>query len=177
MGVRAVTKPLSRSEFERLGKPGSYRLGTLAPQGVPPPTPPKQFRPSFTRPTQAGPVWAWISVVLCGAGIIAAGASASLWFVPFLVGLVSGIAAGLGQWGLRVTVPGVVAMSALGWGAALVLPALQGFPVGATARAIAATAGLPPFAVVGVAVTLGVAVLQGLVGLWLGRSLTPKSVT
>jgi hypothetical protein len=172
-----VTKPLSRSEFERLGKPGSYRLGTLAPQGVSPPAPPRQFRPSFRRPTYAGPMWAWVGAVLCGAGLIAAGASAGLWFVPFLVGLGSGIAARWGHWGLRVTVPGVVAMSALGWGAALVPPALLGLPVWATARVIAAIAGLPPFAVVGVALALGVAVLQGLVGLWLGRSITPKSVS
>jgi hypothetical protein len=67
----------------------------------------------------------------------------------------------------------VVAVSALGWGGALLYPAMRGLPVGATARTIAAIAGLPASAVVGVAATLGVAALLGLVGLWLGRALTP----
>jgi hypothetical protein len=168
-----MTKPISRSEFQRLGKRGAYRLGLLAPQGVPQPPPPRRFRPSFTRSARAGSIWAWIALLLVGAGLVAAGAYAGLWFLPFVVGLIGGLVARWGEWRLRVTVPAVVAVSALGWGAALLYPAMRGLPVGATARTIAAIAGLPASAVVGVAATLGVAALLGLVGLWLGRALTP----
>jgi hypothetical protein len=38
---------------------------------------------------------------------------------------------------------------------------------------LAALAGLPPYAAVGVAATLLVAVVQALVGTWPGRTLTP----
>ena len=44
----------------------------------------------------------------------------------------------------------------------------------ADARVIAALAGLPPHAAVGIVVTLLVAVLQAVVGLWLGRAITPR---
>jgi hypothetical protein len=165
--------PISRSEFGRLGKRGSYRLGTLAPLGVARPSAPTPFRPSFARPTHAGPRWAWIAAGLVGAGLIAMAAVAGLWFVPFVVGVIGGLAARWGEWRLRVMAPAVVVICAAGWGAALADEAAAGLPIGATARVIAAIGGLPAFAVVGVAVTLGVAVLLGLVGLWLGRALTP----
>jgi hypothetical protein len=168
-----MTKQVSRSEFGRLGKRGSYRLGTLAPQGIARPMPPRPFRPSFIRPSHAGPTWAWIAAGLIGAGLIGVAAIAGLWFVPLVVGVIGGLAARWGQWRLRVMAPAVVVISAVGWGAALVDQAATGLPIGATARTIAAIGGLPAFAAVGVAVTLGVAVLLGLVGLWLGRALTP----
>jgi hypothetical protein len=168
-----MTKQFSRSEFGRLGKRGAYRLGTLALQGVAKPAPPRQFRPSFTRTTHAAPTWAWIAAGLVSAGLIGLAALAGLWFVPLIIGFIGGIAARWGQWRLRMMVPAVVSISAAGWGAALVDQAAAGLPVGATARVIAAIGGLPAFAVVGVAVTLGVAVLLGLVGLWFGRALTP----
>ena len=168
-----MTKQISRSEFGRLGKRGSYRLGLLAPQGVARPSAPRPFRPSFIRPTHAGPTSAWIAAGLAGAGLIGVSALAGLWFVPLVVGVIGGIAARWGQWRLRVMAPAVVVISAAGWGAALADQAARGLPVGATARTIAAVGGLPAFAAVGVAVTLGVAVLLGLVGLWLGRALTP----
>lgn len=168
-----MTKQISRSEFGRLGKRGSYRLGLLAPQGVARPSAPRPFRPSFIRPTHAGPTSAWIAAGLVSAGLIGVSALAGLWFVPMVVGVIGGIAARWGQWRLRVMAPAVVVISAVGWGAALVDQAARGLPIGATARTIAAVGGLPAFAAVGVAVTLGVAVLLGLVGLWLGRALTP----
>ena len=168
-----MTKQISRSEFGRLGKRGSYRLGALATQGIGKPSPPRQFRPLFTRSTHAGSVSAWIAAGLVSAGLIGLAALAGLWFVPLIVGLIGGVAARWGQWRLRVMVPAVAVVSAAGWGAVLVGQAVAGLPVGATARVIAAIGGLPAFAAVGVAVTLGVAVLLGLVGLWLGRALTP----
>jgi hypothetical protein len=64
-------------------------------------------------------------------------------------------------------------MALVGWGIPLWWPALHGQPSGATARVIAALAGLPAHAVAGIAVTLLVAVLQVLVGAWLGRALNP----
>src|SRR6185437_6337546 len=168
-----MTKHVSRSEFERLGKRGSYRLGALSLQGVARPSAPRPFRPSFSRTTHGGPIWAWIAASIVGVGLIGATALAGLWFAPLAVGVIGGIAARWGQWRLRVMVPAIVMVSAFGWGAALLDQAARGLPIGATARAIAAIGGLPAFAAVGVAVTLGVAVLLGLVGLWLGRALTP----
>src|SRR5260370_2329773 len=134
----AMTRPISRSEFQRLGKGGSYRLGLLAPHAVARPAPSRQFRPSFSRPTHAGPTWAWTVAALGGAGLIALGANAGLWFAPLVVGVAGGVGARGGQLRLRVTVPAVAAMSALGWGAVLLGLALRGLPVGATARTIAA---------------------------------------
>jgi hypothetical protein len=51
--------------------------------------------------------------------------------------------------------------------------ALASLPVGATARAIAALAGLPAHAEVAVAVTLLLAALQVLAGAWLARAVSP----
>ena len=59
----------------------------------------------------------------------------------------------------------VVLAVCVGWGAALAWPALSGAPAGATARAVAALAGLPPYAGVGVAGTLLIGVLQARRGL------------
>jgi hypothetical protein len=169
-----MTKPVSRSELTRLGKRGSYRLGTLAPQGIAGPAPLRQFRPSFGRPARSASAWARLATALAGVGLVAAGALAGLWFLPFVVGFVTGIAARWGRWRRTACVCAVLGISALGWGAALLGLALRGLPVGATARTIAALAGLPAYAAVAVAVTLGVAMVLGLVGLWLGRALTPR---
>ncbi len=169
-----MTKPVSRSELGRLGKRGSYRLGLLAPQGVGRPGPTKQFTPSFSRSSRATPAWTPIAAVLVGAGLIALGASAGLWFIPMVAGVITGIAVRWAGWRLSSAALVVIAMSALGWGAALARMAFDGLPAGATARTIAGVAGLPAYAVTGVAVTLAVAVLQGLAGLWLGRAVTPR---
>lgn len=169
-----MTKPISRSELGRLGRRGSYRLGLLAPQGVGRPGAPRQFTPSFSRSGRAGLTWVPIVAALGGAGLIALGASAGLWFIPMVVGVISGMAVRWAEWRLSATALVVMAMSALGWGAPLFGLALRGLPAGAAARTIAGVAGLPAYAVVGVGMTLAVAVLQGLVGLWLGRAITPS---
>src|SRR5207237_1418800 len=65
------------------------------------------------------------------------------------------------------------AQPAAGWGAALWWLVRGGLPEGAVAREIAALAGLPAHAAVAVAITLLVAVIQAVAGLWLGRALTP----
>ncbi|HUJ04668.1 MAG TPA: hypothetical protein VLX31_01020 [Streptosporangiaceae bacterium] len=169
-----MNRLVSKSEATRLGKRGSYRLGGLAQQGVGRPAAPRPFRPSFTRAYHAGPAWAWVLGAVAGTGLVAAGAAGGLWFMPMVVGLAAGVAVRWGGWRLRVSTPVVAAMAAAGWGLALWIPALSGLPVGATARTIAALAGLPPYAAVAVGVTLAVSALQGLAGLWLGRALAPR---
>lgn len=167
---------VNKGEAERLGKRGSYRLGALGAQGLGKPGAPRPFRPVFNRPAHRGPVIAWVAAALAVTAAIWWSASAGLWFAPFAAGLVTGIVVRWGGWRLRVSLPVVVIMIAAGWGLALWMPALRGLPIGATARAIAALAGLPASAAVGVVFTLAVGVLQGVVGLWLGRALTPRPV-
>jgi hypothetical protein len=126
------------------------------------------------RPVSTG--W-WLAVALAGTLIIAVTAELGWWFVPFLAGLAVGLIAPRWDWRLRHTVPAVLVMTLVGWGVPLYWPAVvQGQPVGATARVIAALAGLPAYAFTGVLVTLLVAVLQAVVGLWLGRALTPRAL-
>jgi hypothetical protein len=143
------------AELRRLGRRGSYRLGGSA--------------------DRDGPWW-WLAIVLAGALVIAVTAELGLWFVPFLAGLAMSLIAARQGWRWRHTLPAVLVMTLIGWGVPLYWPALvQGQPAGATARVIAALAGLPPYAFTGVLATLLVAVLQALAGLWLGRALTPRS--
>jgi hypothetical protein len=174
MAAAAVSRIVSKSEADRLGKRGSYRLGGLAQQGLRGPEPPRPHRMSFAGPRHAGPTSAWVLAAVGGLALIAVGAWAGVWFVPFIVGLATGSAVRWGGWRLRVSAPAVLVMAAGGWGLALWIPALRGLPVGATARTIAAIAGLPAEAAVTVAVTLAVSVVLGLAGLWLGRAVTPR---
>ena len=143
------------ADLRRLGKRGSYRLG------------------SSRDPVSPG--W-WLAIVLAGTLIIAGGAELGLWFIPFAVGLAVGLLLARAGWRLRHSLPAVLVMALLGWGVPLYWPALvQGQPAGATARVVAALAGIPSHAVFGVVFTLLVAVLQVAVGLWLGRALSPRT--
>ena len=169
-----MSKVVSRSEVDRLGKRGAYRLGGLWPSGPSRPGPPRPFRPSFLGPQHRGSVPAWVLAGLACAALIAAGALLGLWFVPFLAGLATGVVMRWGWWRLRVTVPAVLIMTAAGWGLALGIQALRGQAIGPTARTIAAVAGLPAVAALTVAMTLGVSAVLGLAGLWLGRALAPR---
>ncbi|MGA3154068.1 MAG: hypothetical protein ACLPN6_16505 [Streptosporangiaceae bacterium] len=162
------------TDLKRLGKRGSYRLGRLRAQGIGVTGPPEPFRPSFARPHHRGPASLWLLGCLLGTVVIIAGVAAGLWFVPFIVGLAAGLANWAGCWRLRVALPAVAAMAIIGWGIPLWWPALHGQPSGAAARVIAALAGLPAYAATGIAAALLVAVVQGLVGFWLGRALTPR---
>lgn len=161
------------ADLRRLGRRGSYRLGRLRAQGIADPGPPSPFRPSFTRPRHHGPTPAWLAAGLAGTLVIAAGAAAGLWFVPFIAGLVAGLANRVGGWRARIMILAVTIMAIAGWAIPLGWLALDGEPAGATARVIAALLGLPAFATTGVIVTFAVAVAQALAGLWLGRALTP----
>jgi hypothetical protein len=118
----------------------------------------------------------WLA--LCGAGCVlgtaavAAGAFAGVWFLPFVAGMV--VAVPMRSTGRRARP--ALAMACLIALAGWILPLLirlwaEGEPVGATARTVAALAGLPPYAAVTVAAVLLVAVLQGAAGWWLGWAL------
>ena len=93
-----------------------------------------------------------------------------LWFVPFIVGVAAGVASL--RW-RRMVVLAVFAAVA-GWAIPMWLLALRGLPAGATARAIASLAGLPPYAAVTIVATLLLAALQALAGAWLTRALLPR---
>jgi hypothetical protein len=69
----------------------------------------------------------------------------------------------------------VLLVGPLAWAAVLWRDAGRGAAVGATARTVAALAGLPPSAVVTVVATLLVALLQATVGGWLGRASTSRT--
>jgi hypothetical protein len=100
------------------------------------------------------------------------GAYLGAWWVPFPVGVAAGLPAVRSRAG-RGAVLTATAGALLGWALALWVMALSSLPVGATARVIAALAGLPPYAGVAVAVTLLLAALQVLAGAWLARAVFP----
>jgi hypothetical protein len=171
---RAVSRSVSRSEADRLGKRGSYRLGSLGGPGGWSAGPPRPFLPSFDRPRHRGTAAAWLGAAVVATAAVAAAAAAGLWFMPFVVGLLTGIVMRWGGWRLRVTGPATVLMSAVGWALALWVAALRGVPVGATARVIAVLSGLPAVAALTVAITLAVSGALSLAGLWLGRAVAAR---
>ena len=173
------------ADLRRLGKKGSYRLGSLAGGrrgGTPPPRSPRRLGQlgraphgrTFGPPQPQVQFGWWLAVVVIGAVVIAVTAEFGLWFVPFVAGLVTGLAAPRAGWRLRHTGPAVLVMAAAGWGVLLLWQAVRGAPAGATARVVAALAGLPPHAIVGVVFTLLIAASQAVVGLWLGRAVRPS---
>jgi hypothetical protein len=91
-----------------------------------------------------------------------------LWFLPFVAGLVLGVAA---RGRARTVVPVAALVAGGGWGFVLLWRALSGEPIAGAARVTAALAALPPSAAVIIVATLLVAVLQGLCGVWLGRGI------
>ena len=111
-----------------------------------------------------------LAVFTVVAAVVAATAAAGLWFVPF----VAGVAAGLLSLRRPRVVPAATLGAVAGWALPLWILALRGLPTGATARAIAALAGIPPYAAVAVVVTLLLAALQTLAGAWLARALAPR---
>ena len=106
--------------------------------------------------------------------LIALGAAAGWWFVPFVAGLAGGAAARYGRWRLRVALPAAALVAAAGWGIPLGWQAAHGAPVRATARVVAALAGLPPHASVAIVATLRSRSSQALAGLWLAWAVVPR---
>jgi hypothetical protein len=152
----------------RLGRKGAYRLGELKSAAKPPPRARARHQPSFGARRSRGSAKGWLATCAVAAAALGLGAAFGLWFLPFVAGVLAGVA----PWRLRSALGLAVLAVCAGWGAALAWPALSGAPAGATARAIAALAGLPPYAGVGVAATLLVGVLQAVVAVWLARALT-----
>jgi hypothetical protein len=128
---------------------------------------------SFRRPrlSARGAGW-WLLAVAAATACVTVGAVAGLWFVPFVAGLVAGVVSRYA--GLRASLSGACVAAVAGWALPLWWLALHDAPAGATARTVAALAGLPPYAGVAVAATLLAAALQALAGLWLARALTPR---
>jgi hypothetical protein len=157
----------------KLGKRGAYRFGRLGAPPAPRAPWPAAHYPSFA-PPRRGPAGAWLLACLAGTVLVAAGALAGWWFLPFLAGLAAGLAVRFARLRLRAALAAAVAVAAVGWGAALAWLALRdGLPEVAVGRSIAALAGLPASAAAAIAVTLLVAVVQAAAGLWLGRALAP----
>jgi hypothetical protein len=162
------------AEFRRLGKQGAYRLGQLRTRGVRVTPAPAPFRPSFARSYRRGPASAWALALAGVAALIAAGTVIGWWFVPFVAGLAAGLANRFGGWPTSTALPAVAAAAAVGWGIPLGWNAVSGQAYASAARHIAASNGLPRSMVAGVALALLVAVVQAVVGYWLGRAVTPR---
>jgi hypothetical protein len=156
------------ADAKRLGKRGAYRLGDLRFSGRPQARGPAPHRPSFGTRRSRGAAWAWLAACAVTAALLGLGAAFGLWWLPFA----AGIAAGAAPWRARSALGLVLVAVLAGWCAALWWPALTGAPAGATARAVAALAGLPPYTGVGVAGTLLVGMLQVLAAVWLARAVT-----
>ena len=161
------------TDLKRLGKRSAYRLGRLRVQGVGEHQRPVPFQPRFVRRYHRWPAWTWLLGLLAGVLLIVAGAVAGWWFLPFAAGVLAGLANRVGRWQTRVALPAVAIVAAVGWAAPLAWSVLTGQPDIAVARVIAALLGLPANPAVGIALTLIVAVVQAVVGYWLGRALTP----
>jgi len=130
----------------------------------------RTHRPSFAPRRRRGTLVLGLAGLVT-AVIIAVTAEAGLWFVPFVAGLAAGAVGRRAGWRIRAALPGAVLVAVAGWAAPLWWWTLRGWPVGATARVLAALAGLPPHAAIGVTVTLLIAAIQAAVGLWLGWTL------
>jgi hypothetical protein len=119
-------------------------------------------------------------VLVVAGACCAVGAWLGAWWVPFVAGLGAGVL-GTGAFGpggprpRRGCVLPAAAGAAGGWLIVLWALALDGQPAGATARAIAAFAGLPPYAWVAVLAVALLATAQVLAGAWLARAVIPES--
>ena len=119
------------------------------------------------------------AVLVLAAACCGVGAWLGAWWVPFAAGvgaglLGRGLPGGRGPRPRRGCVLPAAAGAAGGWLIVLWLLALDGQPAGATARTIAALAGLPPYAWLAVTVVVLLAVLQVLAGAWLARAVIPR---
>jgi hypothetical protein len=163
------------TEFRRLGKYGSYRLGRLRTQGVRAVDGPARFRPSFARNPRRGPASAWLLGLILVALSIAGLALAGWWFAPFVAGLAAGLANRVGGWRSRIALPAVAATAMAGWVIPLAWQAAGGQSAGrAQLRTLTGPLGLHAHASTAVALALIVAGVQAVAGYWLGRALTPR---
>jgi len=162
------------AEFKRLGKDRAYRLGHLRTQGVPQVQPPAPFRPQFVRPDHRWPPAVWLAALLIGTLLIMGGALIGWWFMPFVIGLLAGVANWVGRWPAKVAVLAVALAGAVGWAVPLSYSMAHGHWHAATVRITASQLGLPGTTAAGVALSIAVAVAQAVAGYWLGRAVTPR---
>jgi hypothetical protein len=125
----------------------------------------------------AGPLMLRLAVLIVAAVASAVAPWLGAWWVPFLLGVAAGILRAAWPLRFRGSVAPAVVGAVLGWLIPVWVLALRGQPAGATARAIAALAGLPPYAGVTVAVVALFAALQVWVGAWLARAAFPRRYT
>lgn len=109
----------------------------------------------------------WPTAAAAGA-LVALSTAVQLWFTPFLVGLAFG--AVLRHRQARTAAGLVASATAAGWALPLVVRAVLGQPVLGIARVTAGLAGLPAIGFLTVLITLLIAVLQGLAGVWFARA-------
>lgn len=169
--LAGAIRRLAKRDVKRLGKPGAYRLGDLRVPGTPPRRPRAPHEPTFGARRSRSAIGRWLYSCAAVAALLGLGAWLGLWWLPFAAGIV----AGLTPWRARPALSWAALTVIVGWGCALWIPALTGAPAGATAREVAALAGLPPYAFVAIVATLLVGVLQAAVALWLTRALRPRS--
>jgi hypothetical protein len=115
---------------------------------------------------------AYVTGGLAAVVVIAAGTAMNLWFLPFIAGLAAGLTARHGR--LRILLPVTAVIAMAGWVVPLAWQAAHGQPIGATALVVAALAGLPASAALIVGLTLLVAAVQAITGLWLARASTGR---
>ncbi|MEU2957394.1 MULTISPECIES: hypothetical protein [Streptomyces] len=148
------------------------------PDAVPSPDP---DTPGTAVPVPRPPRRALAAAVAIAGGTSAAalGTLAGLWFMPFLAGAAAGLTSRFARTAARRSRGYLTAPFAavLGWAIPLGVQALGGAPVGEVARTTAALAGLPPLAAAVVAATLLIALVQALLGVWVGRTLAPRGRT
>jgi hypothetical protein len=108
----------------------------------------------------------------CGLGVAAvwAGAVRGLWFAPFMTGALTGLVAKRSAASGRATLTVACLIGLVGWALPIVWLLVEGEPVAATARVVAALAGLPPYSFITISATLLIAALQAAIGTWLGWS-------
>ncbi|GGW51064.1 hypothetical protein [Streptomyces caelestis] len=110
----------------------------------------------------------WAPGVL-GAAAVAVGAALGQWYAPALAGAVLGVVAGVRGFGFLRTAVWAVVLGPLAWVPALLPWYLAGAAV-TTDRTAAALAGVPDLGVTTLTLTLLVALVQVLVGVWPGRA-------
>jgi hypothetical protein len=120
-------------------------------------------------PVPVLPLPAAVAGDLAAVALIAAGATAGAWFVPFAAGIAVGLLSG--RYRLRFVILAAAGIASAGWAVPLAWLAVRGEPVAATARTVAALAGLPASAVLLVASTLLIAAVQAVLGMWLARAI------
>jgi hypothetical protein len=140
------------------------------PAAPPVPDSPAPDRPAAPRRAGRARVTHRVAAFVVAAAACGFLAWAGVWFTPFLAGLATGALSA--RWRRGVVLP-AVAGAVAGWAFPIWVLALSGQPVGATARSIAALAGIPPYAGVTVFVVLLLAALQAFCGAWLARAVLP----